>query len=80
MLKIGELPDLANSFKLLKISCDLEDVLPDSVLGIAIHEGLKRKALKEIITMVKEQGRDNRKMVVDIIGEELMKQIETLIM
>ena len=73
------LADWTKSASILKISIDLHNVSPDkSVMGTAIHTGLKEGKLKEVIEMIQSQAKDNRNLMAEIIGEELLSEIERL--
>lgn len=78
MKTICKLPDLANSFKLLKISVELEGIKDGGIIGIAIQCNLKNGNLGEVIKMIRESAADNRKMMEDIVGEKLLMDIETV--
>lgn len=71
-----QLPDLARAAALLKISVDLENTKPDSILGYSILQGLRDGRLREVIRTISSQARDNRELMADIIGEELLQRIE----
>ena len=79
MAQLRELPNLAHSFKLLKISIELEDAQGDSIFAHSIREGLRKpKNLLPVIKMVKDQAKDNPKLVSDIIGENLLNDIQKI--
>ena len=79
MPQLRELPDLAHSFKLLKISIELEGSKGDSIFAHAIREGLRKpKNLKPVIQMIKDQANDNPELVSDIIGENLLNDIQKI--
>jgi len=71
-------PDLARSAKLLSISVELEGVDPETTFGLAIKLALKKKDLKRCIEMILSQANDNRPLVSHLIGEDLLKKIESL--
>lgn len=73
-----QLPDLGRAAKLLKISVELEGVDPETILGYSILKGLRDGKLGEVIKMVKDQIPDNKKMLSEIIGNDLLKEIEGL--
>jgi hypothetical protein len=72
------LPDLAKSFKILSISVRLEDVNPETFLGYAIRLALKKKELKKAMQMIVDNARDNRELTIEIVGEDLLKDIESV--
>jgi hypothetical protein len=74
-----KLPDLAKSFKLLKISTELEVCRGDSIFAHSIREGLRKpKNLIPVIKMIQDQAKSNRGLVEHIVGVELLKEIETI--
>lgn len=78
MKKLKGLPDLARSAKFLKISCELENIAPVSMIGIAINQGLREGRIREIIAMIRGMAEDNRPMIEEILGASLLSEIETL--
>jgi hypothetical protein len=78
MKNIKSLPNLANAAHLLKISVELEGVPTHSVMGMAIQIGLREARLKDVIKMIKSQAADNRPLMANIIGEDLLKEIENI--
>lgn len=78
MKNLPDLPDLARSARLLAISVKLEDVSDKTVFGLAIKLALKKKDLRRCIEMIREQAKDNRKLVAEIVGEDLLTKIESL--
>jgi hypothetical protein len=78
MKNIKTLPDLSRSAQLLKLSVELEGVPTHSVMGMAIQIGLREGRLKDVIKMIKSQATDNRLLMANIIGEDLLKEIENI--
>lgn len=78
MKNVSTFPDLAQSMKLMKISCDLELVSQDNIFGMAIQTGLRKGKLKDTILMIQSQAQDNRPLMADIVGENLLKDIEQI--
>lgn len=78
MITYKSFPDLARSAKLLAISVELENVSPESTFGLSIRIALKKKDLRRCIAMILEQSKDHREIVSDLIGEDLLKKIESL--
>jgi hypothetical protein len=78
MKNIKSFPDLANSARLIKISVELEDVPDTSVMGMAIQIGLREDRLRDVIKMIQSQAGDNRPLMVEIVGEDLLKAIENV--
>lgn len=74
----NSLPDLAHAAKLLKISVMLEDVSEDTIFGLSIKIALRRKNLRRCIEMIRQQAADNRQLVSNIVGEDLLKDILSL--
>ena len=72
------LPDLSKAWKLAALSVKLENVSDETVFGLAIKIALKKKDLRRCIEMIQEQAQDNRQMVADIIGEDNLREIESL--
>jgi hypothetical protein len=80
METLTKLPDLALSFKLLKLSLDIENKAnmeaEKSILGYAIAKAYRDKVnYKQIINTLKSQSEDNFDTVSDIFGEDLTKRI-----
>jgi len=75
---ITTLPDLARSAKLLAISVELEDVDCETAFGLSIQQGLRDNKLREVIDMIREQAKDNRTLVADMVGENTLQKIESL--
>lgn len=71
-------PDLGKAAKVLKIAVELEGVKPDSIFGVAIYNGLREHRTKDVVNMILDQAKDNRKMVAEIVGENLLCEIESL--
>lgn len=78
MPQLGKLPDLAASFNRLKICLELEKIPQTSLLSNAIHKALQRRDSVAAIEVVKVHAKDNRKQVVEEVGEELVSKIESL--
>ena len=73
-------PDLEQSMKVLKISCDLHDVSDKTLFGSCILNALRvNQPIKTIIREIQEQAKDNRQMVSEVVGEELLKEIESVL-
>lgn len=77
MTQLRELPNLADAFKLLKISIELENVPDNTIMGAAILKGVRDGKVKQVVQMIKDQAADNRSGMVEILGESLMNDIET---
>lgn len=75
---LTNLPDLGRSARILKISLNLESVPCTTLIGIAIQKGLRENNLRGTIAMIKDNAKDNRDMVADILGGKLLKEIESL--
>lgn len=76
---LSALPDLAKSFAVLKIAIDLRNVVPYSAIAVSIHKGLEgNKNPMPVIAMLYDQIKDNRELMVQEIGEELVASIENL--
>lgn len=76
---IKDFPDLGNSAKLLKISVELENKVQNGgIIGMAIYSGLRKGNIKEVIKMIRGQAEDNRPMMEEIIGNELLNDILTV--
>lgn len=79
MKTYNSFPDLANSFKLLKISVELESTVDKGgIIGMAINNGLRDKKIKQTIQMIRECHEDNKKMIEEIIPGELLNDILTV--
>ena len=77
--KLGDFPNLAQSFTKLKIAIELNKAsYHNSLFGMAIRRGLDRQDLNGVLTMIREQAKDNRPLVAEIVGEYLLTQIENL--
>lgn len=75
---ITKLPNLSKAAKMAMISQKLEKVSKDTIFGIAIRHALRVNDLKRCIEMIKDQAKDNYKLVSEIVGEDLLKEIESL--
>ncbi len=75
MKTITKLPDLAKSAKLLKFSVELENVSPHTLLGMSILSSLKKGKIKETINMIKSMAQDNYRIMSEVVGEPLLKEI-----
>lgn len=71
-------PDLGKSFKMLKIRMELDKVPMETLIGFAIHCGLKEISVNRVVHMIKEQAKDNREMMANVIGEDLLREIESV--
>lgn len=74
---IKQLPDLDRSMKLLKITCDLENVVHKGALGFAVHEGLRTKQPRETIKMLKDQIEVAPDEMYNFLGKNLYHSIKT---
>lgn len=72
------LADLGKAMKELKISVELESVNGETVLGFTILNCLRKKELKKAMQLIVNTARDNRGMAIEIVGEELLKDIESI--
>ncbi len=72
------LPDLSKAWRLAALSVKLEKISDETVFGLAIKIALKKKDLKRCIEMIREQSIDNRQLVSDIIGKDILKEIENI--
>ena len=72
---ITTLPDLAKSASKLKLVMDLMSITHGSVFAEAIRNGAKDNP-KACIDMIKSQANDNRALVAEIVGEELLRRVE----
>ena len=72
--------NLNNSFQLLKISTELEtiDFEKAGMIGAAIHSGLRNKNIKGVVKMISSMATDNEKMILDIVGKDLLNDIKTV--
>lgn len=79
MTQLKNLPDLANSMKLFKISAELETKVNNGgIIGMAIYSGLRKGNIKEVVRMLREQAEDNRELIRGIVGTELLNDILTV--
>ncbi len=76
-MKHTTLPDLAASASKLKLVMDLMGIQHQSVFAEAIRNGAKDNP-KACIAMIKSQAHDNRALVAEIVGEELLGRIERM--
>jgi nitrogen regulatory protein PII-like uncharacterized protein len=72
------LADLGKAMKELKISVELEGVSPETFLGYAIRLAIKKKELKKAMQMIVDNARDNRELTIEIVGKDLLKDIESV--
>lgn len=76
-MNLFKLPDLAKTFQKLKISLDLTQKVNDkSLIGMAILIGLQEKKFDEVLDMIYEQSCCNRPAMEDIVGVDLLLEIE----
>jgi hypothetical protein len=76
---LGEFPNLAESFSKLKIAIELNKAsYHNSIFGMAIKKGLDGHNLNGVLQMIRDQAKDNRPLVADIVGENLLLEIENL--
>lgn len=73
-----QLPDLGKAARFFKVSVELEKVSPETIMGFSIKNGLKEGRTMETIMMLAEQSKDNREGIKRLIGEETLKDIESL--
>ena len=78
MATLTQLPDLAKSFKKLKLILDLrEKANPNTSIGFAIISAIDSKSVQtnEILQYAKEQAQDCLQTMIDCIGDELTERI-----
>lgn len=63
--------------KMFSIQSKLLTLEGDSVFAISVRMAAKND-LEGCLKMIREQAKDNRELVEKIIGEELLKEIESL--
>jgi hypothetical protein len=78
MPTLNNLPDLARSLKKVKFSIELENVPENTILGFAIKNGLRRKEINGVMQLIVDSAKDNRSIVEDLVGVELLKEIEAV--
>lgn len=72
--------NLDNSFQLLKISEKLETITDakGGLIAAAIQTGLRNRNIKGVVNMILSMATDNEKMILDIIGKELLHDIQNV--
>jgi hypothetical protein len=78
MTALSKLPNLANSFALLKLGLDLRNatINGSSLIEISIQKAfIDKKCTRSIITWVQSQINDNPVLMGQLIGEELTLRI-----
>jgi hypothetical protein len=80
MQTLSSLPDLANSFKLVKISIALEDITEakGGMIAAAIQSGLRNRNIKGVVKMLRSMYADNDKMILYILGNDLTNDVLTV--
>ena len=78
MNKLIGLPNLGKAMQLMAIREELGRLDSDNPFVMAIKIGLRRKDLKRVIEMIKDQAADHRYSVSEMIGEDLLTKIEQL--
>jgi hypothetical protein len=66
------------SFQLMDIAIDLAAIDPGTLLGMAIHYGLKERKVMATIEMIKDQYRDAPQRTIDIVGYKILDKIQNL--
>lgn len=74
---ITKLPDLTKSMRLLKITCDLENVVHKGALGFAVNEGLRTNQPRATIKMLKDQIDVAPDEMYNFLGSSLYHSIKT---
>ena len=69
--------DLSFFVKKMQIAYELSAMTHRSVFAEAIRNGCSDN-LNSVIRMIKDQANDNRAMVAEMVGEELLRRIEAL--
>lgn len=73
--QLKTLPDLSQSFRLMIFAIELETVSPSTVLGAAILAAIEEGRVRDAVEMVADCAADNRAMVADIVGSDLLNDI-----
>lgn len=74
---LGEFPDLGRAFRVLSIKLGLEGLNPnDGLVSLSIVQAMSEGKYKEVIEMIGDQIKDNRDAVADILGWDLLSDIE----
>jgi hypothetical protein len=80
-MTLSTFPSLDNSARILRASLDLEDVNIDSLFGESIKLALiEHKPLRPILEMIQFQATQNRQAVAAVVGEEVLRNIEKIIL
>jgi hypothetical protein len=78
-IKAKSFPDLAKQFKAMKLADELVQVTINekSLIGLSIYNALEieRLPVSEVFKTIKEQAKDNFKLMADVIGETLLNDI-----
>ena len=75
--KFNNFPDLAKSFEKMKLDDMLREKLSNNkdVISATIVNGLQSDMFSRTIEMIKEMYQDNKRIMNDTVGENLMQQI-----
>jgi hypothetical protein len=71
-MTLGQLPDLAQAAKLLRLSIELEKLSTypfPSCYQIGIVDAVRNGRTKEVIAELKEVGKANIELLYDIVGD-----------
>lgn len=72
---LSTLPDLGKSFKLLKISMELESIPDTSLFAHCVLEGVRQRRLVETIRTIQAEAKENYERMETIIGRDLLRDI-----
>jgi hypothetical protein len=79
MPTLNSFPDLGKHFQLMKIKDKLLGLNPDDgLLTMSIVDGVESGKLVQVVSMIKDQAKDNRMVMSNLIGEELLTSIENI--
>jgi hypothetical protein len=76
---LGSFPNLARAFSGLKISIELENICDDTTIGHEVKKLARHNKTTEAIKVVIDAAKDNRELVSECIGEELLQKIEEFV-